>query len=197
MKTIEGRTYLSDKFKSCVHLFLCSIYRIRIGKPWKVFGAYATAIEEPWDGVIHSALLKAQESGEISYEFVDEIGYSGDMERILRETAEDSTPAIIFGDAFGNEEAVRRVAKDYPDIAFVFGSGLGPSEPNLSVFDNWIHEPAYLSGLRKKAFEHDLQIQAGTWSICPSSKSFRNKWGTAEELLGLAVELDEVHVGVL
>ncbi|MCA9839484.1 MAG: BMP family ABC transporter substrate-binding protein, partial [Trueperaceae bacterium] len=28
-----------------------------------------------------------------------------------------------------------------------FGSGLGPSEPNLSVFDNWIHEPAYLSGL--------------------------------------------------
>jgi basic membrane protein A and related proteins len=115
--------------------------------PLKVFGAYATAIEEPWDGVIHSALLKAQEAGQISYEFVDEIGYSGDMERILRETAEDSGPAIIFGDAFGNEEAVRRVATDYPEIAFVFGSGLGPSEPNLSVFDNWIHEPAYLSGL--------------------------------------------------
>jgi basic membrane protein A and related proteins len=113
----------------------------------KVFGAYATAIEEPWDGVIHSALLKAQEAGQITYEFVDEIGYSGDMERILRETAEDSGPAIIFGDAFGNEEAVRRVATDYPEIAFVFGSGLGPSEPNLSVFDNWIHEPAYLSGL--------------------------------------------------
>jgi basic membrane protein A and related proteins len=115
--------------------------------PLKVFGAYASAIEEPWDGVIHTALLKAQEAGQISYEFLDEIGYSGDMERILRETAEDGKPAIIFGDAFGNEEAVRRVAKDYPEIAFVFGSGLGPSEPNLSVFDNWIHEPAYLSGL--------------------------------------------------
>jgi basic membrane protein A and related proteins len=127
-------------------LFLLASF-IYAQDPLKVFGAYATAIEEPWDGVIHSALLNAQESGEISYEFVDEIGYSGDMERILRETAEDSTPAIIFGDAFGNEEAVRRVAKDYPEIAFVFGSGLGPSEPNLSVFDNWIHEPAYLSGL--------------------------------------------------
>jgi basic membrane lipoprotein Med (substrate-binding protein (PBP1-ABC) superfamily) len=115
--------------------------------PLKVFAAYATAIEEPWDGVIHVALLEAQEAGQITYEFVDEIGYSGDMERILRETAEDSQPAIIFGDAFGNEEAVRRVAADYPEIAFVFGSGLGPSEPNLSVFDNWIHEPAYLSGL--------------------------------------------------
>jgi basic membrane protein A and related proteins len=115
--------------------------------PLKVFAAYATAIEEPWDGVIHVALLKAQDAGQITYEFVDEIGYSGDMERILRETAEDAQPNIIFGDAFGNEEAVRRVAADYPEIAFVFGSGLGPSEPNLSVFDNWIHEPAYLSGL--------------------------------------------------
>jgi basic membrane protein A and related proteins len=128
-----------------VLLFLSSF--IFAQDPVKVFGAYATAIEEPWDGVIHSALLKAQEAGQITYEFVDEIGYSGDMERILRETTEDSQPAIIFGDAFGNEEAVRRVAADYPEIAFVFGSGLGPSEPNLSVFDNWIHEPAYLSGL--------------------------------------------------
>jgi basic membrane lipoprotein Med (substrate-binding protein (PBP1-ABC) superfamily) len=112
-----------------------------------VFGAYATAIEEPWDGVIHSALNKAQEAGKISYTYTDDIGYSGDMERILRETAEQVKPAIIFGDAFGNEEAVRRVAKDYPEIAFVFGSGGGPAEPNFSVFDNWIHEPAYLSGM--------------------------------------------------
>ena len=112
-----------------------------------VFGAYATAIEEPWDGVIHSALNKAQEAGKITYSYTDDIGYSGDMERVLREVAEKNKPDIIFGDAFGNEEAVRRVAKDYPEISFVFGSGGGPAEPNFSVFDNWIHEPAYLSGM--------------------------------------------------
>ena len=39
------------------------------------------------------------------------------------------------------------MAVDYPEIAFVFGSGGGPAEPNFSVFDNWIHEPAYLSGM--------------------------------------------------
>jgi basic membrane lipoprotein Med (substrate-binding protein (PBP1-ABC) superfamily) len=61
--------------------------------------------------------------------------------------AELEAPDIIFGDAFGNEEAVRRVAAEYPDIAFVFGSGGGPAEPNFSVFDNWIHEPAYLAGM--------------------------------------------------
>ncbi len=113
----------------------------------KVFGAYATAIEEPWDGVIHAALNKAQDEGKITYDYTDDIGYSGDMERVLREVAEKNKPDIIFGDAFGNEEAVRRVAKDYPEIAFVFGSGGGPAEPNFSVFDNWIHEPAYLSGM--------------------------------------------------
>lgn len=115
--------------------------------PLVVFGAYATAIEEPWDGVIHSALLKAQEEGKIEYTYTDDIGYAGDMERILREVAEDTQPDIIFGDAFGNEESTRRVAADYPEIAFVFGSGGGPAEPNFSVFDNWIHEPAYLSGM--------------------------------------------------
>ncbi len=115
--------------------------------PLVVFGAYATAIEEPWDGVIHAALNKAQEEGKIEYSYTDDIGYAGDMERVLREVAEETQPAVIFGDAFGNEEAVRRVAADYPEIAFVFGSGGGPAEPNFSVFDNWIHEPAYLSGM--------------------------------------------------
>src|ERR687897_3495428 len=112
-----------------------------------VYGAYATAIEEPWDGVIHSALQQEQAAGRIDYKFVDDIGYSGDMERTLREVATQDQPDIIFGDAFGNEEAVRRVAADFPEIAFVFGSGGGPAEPNFSVFDNWIHEPAYLAGL--------------------------------------------------
>jgi basic membrane lipoprotein Med (substrate-binding protein (PBP1-ABC) superfamily) len=112
-----------------------------------VFGAYATQIEEPWDGVIHSALEAEEAAGRITYDFTDDIGYAGDMERVLTEVAQENQPDIIFGDAFGNEEAVRRVAAQFPDIAFVFGSGGGPADPNLSVFDNWIHEPAYLAGM--------------------------------------------------
>jgi basic membrane protein A len=132
-------------------------------KTLKVYGAYATPIEEPWDGVIHSSLQKEQQAGRIDYKFVDDIGYSGDMERTLREVAAQEKPDIIFGDAFGNEEAVRRVAADYPDIAFAFGSGGGPAEPNLSVFDNWIHEPAYLAGLAagKLSKTHVLGVVGG------------------------------------
>ena len=113
-----------------------------------VFGAFATQIEEPWDGVIHRALEAEATIGRIDYSYLDDLGYSGDMERELLQVAQgDNAPDVIFGDAFGNEEAVRRVASQFTDIAFVFGSGGGPADPNFSVFDNWIHEPAYLAGM--------------------------------------------------
>lgn len=115
--------------------------------PMLVYGVYATPIEEPWDGVIHTALKAAADAGEITYRHVDNIGYAGGMERTLRDIATTEAPKIVFGDAFGNEEAVRKVAADFPDIAFVFGSGEPETPPNLSVFDNWIHDPAYLSGM--------------------------------------------------
>ncbi|MBO6512166.1 MAG: BMP family protein, partial [Roseibium sp.] len=31
--------------------------------------------------------------------------------------------------------------------AFLMGSSFGPAQPNFAVFDNWIHEPSYLSGM--------------------------------------------------
>lgn len=113
----------------------------------KVFGAYATPLEEPWDHAIHAALEVAQQRGDIDYTWADNIGYAGDMERILREEATKNNPDIIFGDAFGNREGVAKVASEFPEIAFAFGSDGGPQDPNLAVFDNWIHEPAYLCGL--------------------------------------------------
>ncbi|MBJ7398380.1 MAG: BMP family protein [Ilumatobacteraceae bacterium] len=113
-----------------------------------VVAAYSSVIEEPWDGVIHEALQEMADAGEITYKYIDGIGYaSGAFERAVRQIAEEDKPAIIMGDSFGNEESARKVALDYPDIAFVMGSGGGPAEPNFSVFDNWIHEPAYVSGI--------------------------------------------------
>ena len=48
-----------------------------------VFGAFATPIEEPWDGVVHSALQELADAGKIDYKHADNIGYSGGMERSL------------------------------------------------------------------------------------------------------------------
>ena len=116
-------------------------------KPFKIAAIFQTAIEEPWDGVIHQACLKAQkEMGNVEYEFTEKIA-AADFEKVLREYAERGFDLIV-GDAFlAGEEPARRVAKDYPEIAFAFGSEFGPVSPNFSVFDNWIHEPAYLCGV--------------------------------------------------
>jgi basic membrane lipoprotein Med (substrate-binding protein (PBP1-ABC) superfamily) len=42
---------------------------------------------------------------------------------------------------------VRKDASVFPVIRFAFGSGEKPADPNMSVFDNWLQDPAYLSGM--------------------------------------------------
>ena len=111
----------------------------------RVAAIFSTPIEEPWVNQIHVALQKAEKELGIEYKWAEHVA-SADYQRVLREFARDGFP-LIMGDAFAAEDVARRVAKEFPDTAFVFGSGQGPAEPNFSVFDNWIHEPAYLSGL--------------------------------------------------
>lgn len=111
----------------------------------KVAAVFETPIEEPWVNQIHVALEKAKAEQGIEYVYSESVK-AADFERVMREYAEGGYK-LITGDAFGAERIARKVAKDYPDVAFVFGSGIGPAEPNFGVFDNWIHEPAYLSGL--------------------------------------------------
>jgi len=50
-------------------------------------------------------------------------------------------------------------------------------------------EDGYLKDLRSRAADRGLQIHLGTWSICPTSKAFKNKWGTAEEHLSLGLRM--------
>ena len=111
----------------------------------KVAAVFETPIEEPWVNQIHVALLQAKKELGIEYTWSESVT-AADFARVLRGYAEDGYDLII-GDSFGTERITRRVAKDYPKVAFTFGSGIGPAEPNFAVFDNWIHEPAYLAGM--------------------------------------------------
>ena len=111
----------------------------------KVAAVFETPIEEPWVNQIHVALLQAKKELGIEYAWSESVT-AADFARVLRGYAEDGYDLII-GDSFGTERITRRVAKDYPKVAFTFGSGIGPAEPNFAVFDNWIHEPAYLAGM--------------------------------------------------
>ncbi|RZI69605.1 BMP family protein [Variovorax guangxiensis] len=111
----------------------------------KVAGVYTSPFEQQWVSRLHKALKAAEARGEIEYKATENVT-NADFERVMREYATGGNQLII-GDVFGVEAAARKVAKDFPKTSFLVGSSGKPQAPNLSVFDNYIQEPAYLSGM--------------------------------------------------
>ena len=111
----------------------------------KVAAIYTVPIEQQWVSRIHQALKAANLRGDISYDWSENVANT-DYERVMREYAEAGNQLIV-GEVFGVERAARQVAKDYPKTAFLMGSSFGPEEPNFAVFDNYIQECSYLTGL--------------------------------------------------
>lgn len=111
----------------------------------KVAGVYTQPIQQKWDACLHKALVALSEKGEVEYVFSEKVSNT-DYVRVLREYAESGV-ALIVGEAFGISRDVRKVADDYPEVAFLMGDSFGPHGKNMSVFDNYIHEPCYLMGM--------------------------------------------------
>jgi len=111
----------------------------------KVAAIYTVPVEQQWVSRIDKALKAAVGRGEIEYVFSENVA-NADYERVMRQYAEKGH-TLIVGESFAVEAAARKVAKDYPKVSFLMGSSGKPQEPNFSVFDNYIQEPAYLSGL--------------------------------------------------
>ena len=130
----------------------------------KVAAIYTLPVEQQWISRIHKALNTAAERGDIDYVFSENVANT-DYERVMREYAEQGQQLIV-GEVFGLERAARKVATDYPETAFLMGSSFGPVAPNFSVFDNWIHEPSYLSGMvAGAATESNLIGMVGGYAI--------------------------------
>ncbi|CAG2131976.1 BMP family protein [Cupriavidus numazuensis] len=111
----------------------------------KVAAVYTVPVEQQWVSRIHKALNEAKGRGEVDYVFSESVS-NADYERVLRQYAEQGA-ALIVGESFAVEAAARKVAKDYPKTAFLMGSSGKPQAPNFSVFDNYIQEPSYLTGM--------------------------------------------------
>lgn len=121
--------------------------KLMAAEPIKVAGIYTVPVEQQWVSRIHVAALAAQDRGDISYSYSENTSNS-DYARVMREYAE-SGYTMIIGEIFGVEAEAREVMADYPDVAFLMGSSFkeDAAVPNLSVFDNYIQDAAYLSGI--------------------------------------------------
>ncbi len=111
----------------------------------KVAAIYTVPFEQQWVSRIHKALKAAEARGEIEYKATENVS-NADYERVMREYATGGAQLVV-GEAFAVEAAARKVAKDFPKTSFLLGSSGKPQAPNFSVFDNYIQEPAYLSGM--------------------------------------------------
>ena len=134
-------------------LSLCALLALSVAAPGvalaqaklKVAAIYTVPVEQQWVSRIDKALKAAVARGEIEYVFSENVS-NADYERVMRQYAEQGHQLVV-GESFAVEAAARKVAKDYPKTAFLMGSSGKPQEPNFSVFDNYIQEPAYLSGM--------------------------------------------------
>ena len=111
----------------------------------KVAAIYTVPVEQQWVSRIDKALKAAVARGEIEYVFSENVA-NADYERVMRQYAEAGN-TLVVGESFAVEAAARKVAKDYPKVSFLMGSSGKPQAPNFGVFDNYIQEPAYLSGM--------------------------------------------------
>lgn len=111
----------------------------------KVAAIWTVPVEQQWASRLHNALVAAEERGEIDYLYSENVTNT-DYERVMREYAEQGVQLMV-GEAFGVEQPARAVAEEYPEISFLMGSSLPPVEPNFATFDNFIHEPSYLTGI--------------------------------------------------
>jgi basic membrane lipoprotein Med (substrate-binding protein (PBP1-ABC) superfamily) len=119
----------------------------RAAEPLKVAGIYTVPVEQQWVSRIHIAAVAAQDRGDIAYVYSENTANT-DYPRVMREYAENGYKLII-GEVFGVEAEAREVAADYPDVAFLMGSSFKEDAalPNFSVFDNYIQDASYLSGI--------------------------------------------------
>jgi basic membrane protein A and related proteins len=116
-------------------------------EPLKVAGIYTVPVEQQWVSRIHQAAEAAKAAGIVDYTYTENVANT-DYPRVMREYAESGVKLIV-GEIFGAEDEAREVCAEYPDVAFLMGSSFMPDDalPNLAVFDNYIQDAAYLTGI--------------------------------------------------
>jgi basic membrane protein A and related proteins len=120
--------------------------------PTKVRWACITSdtVEQPWHTAFAQAFERVKKDPPHGLEMTmtcTESVAPPDAERILRQYAETGNYDIILAHS-AYHEAVRVLAPEFPDIAWLFtGSGNEPIGGNAYWGDVFIHEPSYLAGM--------------------------------------------------
>ena len=140
------------------------------GEPLLVYGVFATALEEPWDGAIHTALQSVRRQRRDPVQVRRRLAPPTRWRAGCATSSTASTP--ISSSATPSPPRTRcaawRPTTRTPRSRSAPGS---PSRtPNFSVFDNWLQDPAYLAGMLAGGLTKSGTSSAW-WRRCRSPRS--------------------------
>ena len=138
----------------------------------KVAAVYTLPFEQLWVSCVHKALQAADKRGDITYKAYENVA-PNELSALMRKLAQTGRD-VIFGECYQTEEAARQVALAFPKTAFVLGSNGKPQAPNVSVFDNYVHEPAYLEGMLAGGLTQSKHIGMVGSFAAPDVKALMN-----------------------
>lgn len=122
-------------------------HRLLAADPVKVAGVYTVPVEQQWVSRIIRRLKQRKRRGWWTIP-IARTPPTPTIRVCCGEYAEQGYKLIV-GEIFGAEQEAREVVGDYPDVAFLLGSSFPPDEAyrTFSVFDNFIQDASYLSGI--------------------------------------------------
>lgn len=90
--------------------------------------------------------VEAKFGDKVKTTFVENVAENGpDAERVIRDLASQGNK-LIFGTTYGYQDAMLKVAKEFPDVKFLHATGF-KTAPNLGQYDSRTYEGAYLAGV--------------------------------------------------
>ena len=101
--------------------------------------------DQSWNTGGYNGLQKLASKYGVEVAYVERVGVAN-VETALRDYAEQGYTMVI-GHSFNYGDAIKKVAADYPDVAFVWSQGFPPMPENVAVYGAPLEQSAYLAGM--------------------------------------------------
>jgi basic membrane protein A len=100
--------------------------------------------DQSWNTGGYNALKKLEEQG-ATVVYTEKVGVAN-VEAALRDYASQGY-TLVVAHSFDYGDAVKKVAEDYPDVAFAWSQGFPPLPANVSAYNAPLEQSAYLCGM--------------------------------------------------
>jgi simple sugar transport system substrate-binding protein/basic membrane protein A len=102
-------------------------------------------MDKSWNESAVLAVQKLAEKDNVEVAISESVT-DADIARVLRQYSDEGYD-FVWAHSFGFQDATFEVAKEYPDVNYAWGGGIGRAEGNVADYEQPFYEPAYLIGI--------------------------------------------------